>query len=761
MSMGQTPGAGIPSGGRRAWSRPVLRIAVVVAAAIWALVLFGEERRAEHDPKFCASSCHHEPTRGAQADFHAKGHEGVACQDCHETSLATGLRLVVDTYTKNARPVAHGAVTAKDCSGCHEKRPAEWRLVAATAGHREHRDAKKVDCLSCHVSNIHATEAPEKVCLKCHEDQRLHKATTVGAETCLSCHSYAASPKNVREPTTVACAKCHDSTKDLLASAGGVPVRPMKEVNEHALHAGVACQLCHNAHGIKLKAPEGQPVCAACHKFENFQVVNEQRTGPEEHRKCEGCHKPHLPVATALQRCVDCHQKNAKGLLGDGAVVQTTALKHKNCASCHTPHTWKAEPSGCMQCHEEETSLFQTRSPPQHKACVDCHEVHGPPPGGAVCLKCHADTKGKHVMLAPERHKDCTSCHNPHAPKPEDTRTSCARCHSTEVTQVARDGPEGHAKDSCFTCHKPHNNPLPPPNICGTCHADKAKLVATAGPPKHQVCTSCHQPHQFRVTDVAGTCTRCHGALFDTADKPFSHIPHQTDCKGCHTFHGEPGVPQAACLKCHEDVAAKFNPPNEKHAACRSCHQPHTPASTAPGQCATCHADKVAVAAMWPPASAHAKECTGCHQPHDARNKKACSECHAPEVASAMGSKHQCTQCHQPHAAPPGAGAAWWSRCSTCHAAKVQSVKERGPTHAECKNCHQPHRFAVPTCTSCHNDMGGRGLHAAAKHAANCTSCHDPHVKSMPSREQCLACHTDKRGHEPNAKDCFTCHLFR
>jgi hypothetical protein len=84
-----------------------------------------------------------------------------------------------------------------------------------------------------------------------------------------------------------------------------------------------------------------------------------------------------------------------------------------------------------------------------------------------------------------------------------------------------------------------------------------------------------------------------------------------------------------------------------------------------------------------------------------------------------------------------------------------------GPTHAECKNCHQPHRFAVPTCTSCHGDMGARGLHAVAKHGANCNACHDPHLKTMPTREQCLTCHTDKRAHEPNAKDCYTCHLFR
>jgi hypothetical protein len=378
-----------------------------------------------------------------------------------------------------------------------------------------------------------------------------------------------------------------------------------------------------------------------------------------------------------------------------------------------------------------------------------------------VCLKCHSNTKGQHVALAPERHKDCTSCHNPHAPRPEDTRTSCARCHSTEVTQVARDGPEGHAKDSCFTCHKPHNNPLPAPGVCTNCHGEKAKLVQSAGPPKHRVCTSCHEKHRFRISDVAGACSRCHGGLFDTADKPFAKVPHQADCKTCHTFHGQPGVAQASCLGCHESVAAKFKPPNEKHATCRSCHAPHTPASTAPGKCASCHADKASVAAMWPPQSAHAKECNGCHQPHDARDKKACAECHAAEATSAMGGKHECKQCHPPHGAPPGAGHAWWQRCSACHGAKVESAKQRGPKHQVCQSCHQPHRFAVPSCTSCHADMGGKGLHAAPKHAASCTSCHDPHVEAKPTRDQCLACHTDKRAHEPNAKECFTCHLFR
>ncbi len=773
---GAPPGdAGGVRPGRRDRRLVALKWGFLGVVVLLAVVFTREQRRIDHDPQFCASSCHHEPKGESAPGFHARGHAGVACQDCHPTDLGTGLRLLWASYARRGSPAPHGTVTAKDCANCHEKGPAEWRLVAETQGHRGHRDVKKVDCLSCHAPGIHAAGADagsdldtgaaaaafEKVCVKCHEDQRVHKPTTQGAETCLSCHSYGVSAKNVLPPTTVTCAKCHDSARDLAASVHGAETPPLKEVNEHALHSGVACQLCHNPHGIKMHVRPGEPSCAACHKFENFQVGGEDRSGPEEHRRCEGCHKPHLPRETALQRCVDCHPKNAKGLLGDGLATRTTALRHRNCASCHVPHTWKAERSGCMTCHKEETALFQTRSPPQHKACADCHEVHGAPPSGAVCLKCHSDTKGQHVALAPERHKDCTSCHNPHAPKPEDTRTVCAKCHSTEVTQIVRDGPEPHAKDGCFTCHKPHNNPLPAPNVCANCHTDKGKAVLAAEPAKHHVCISCHQRHVFRITDVVAACSKCHQGLFDVSDKPFSHIPHQADCRNCHTFHGSPKVAQARCLTCHEDVAAAFRPPNAKHAECGSCHRPHTPASTAPAQCRACHADKAAIASTWPPSSAHAKECNLCHQPHDVRDKKACSECHAGEATSAMGSKHECKQCHPPHAEPPGTGPAWWSRCASCHEKKVESVKERGPTHSECRNCHQPHRFGIPSCTSCHADMGAKGLHAVAKHASSCTSCHDPHVEALPTRDQCIACHTDKRGHEPNAKTCFACHLFR
>jgi hypothetical protein len=747
--------------------RGLIRGLALLAIVVWTLVVFGEIRRVERDPAFCAASCHHDPgarSPGVTAPWHAPGHSGVACQDCHTTPLATGLRLWWDSVAKPRDPAPHGAATPQACVSCHEKRPDEWRIVAETAGHRQHRDVKNVDCLSCHRETSHVAQPPETACLACHKDDRLHRPDVANAETCLSCHGFAASAKNLRPPTPVACDQCHAKSADLIAAGGAEGARPMRDVNAHALHGDVACQLCHNAHKVEPKPPAaGEPVCARCHQLETTQAGSAALVGPEAHRqKCEGCHKPHAPKAMAIQNCVDCHEREAKGVVSSqhGEQVKTTALQHRSCASCHAPHTWKAEPGACADCHKGEARKLSTRSPPQHKACADCHDVHGPPPTGAVCLKCHSDTKGEHVALAPERHKDCTSCHDPHAPKPEDTRASCAKCHQGEAAQLARDAIDGHQRATCVGCHQPHDDPMPQAGACAQCHRERAAVVQTAGPAKHRECAACHEPHQFRVTDVAATCSRCHGPLFDAAARGVADVPHRADCKTCHTFHGEPGVARGACLQCHAKVAAEFHPPNAKHADCGSCHEAHTPAAAAPDRCRACHADKAAVAARWPPASAHAQACNLCHQPHDARVEKACSECHAAEAASALGGKHRCEQCHEPHAPPPGQGAAWWQRCNTCHAAQVQSAQARGPTHSECKNCHQPHEFAVPSCTSCHADIASKGLHAVAQHG-NCTNCHDPHVKSVPTRDQCLACHTKQVDHEPAAKQCNTCHIFK
>ncbi len=767
------PPAGMPPGGEGGARRRIVLAVLVGALAIAAIVAgVRTERRVEHEAAFCATSCHHTAKAGTAlvhaGGWAASGHPGVECQSCHVIPLRSEITLYWKSLVGSDQIPAHGKATAQTCIGCHEKQPAEWRTVDETRGHHAHRGLKGVDCLSCHAAETHpadppalqAEKTPPGVCTSCHKSETLHKPTTLGAETCLSCHAFAVSQKNRQAPTPVTCETCHADPRALAASAGGAALRPMKDVNAHALHGGVACQLCHNAHGKKLEPPPGQPVCVSCHQVETAQVKDPSVKGPEGHRKCDGCHQPHAPRATALQTCVNCHEKKAKGLTAAGP-EKTTALKHESCASCHLPHTWHADRSGCLECHKKEATLVATRSPAQHSDCTSCHDIHGPPPTGAVCLNCHAKTKGDDVALAPERHKDCTSCHDPHAPRPEDTRASCTKCHTTEAAQVMTTGPEGHAKTGCLGCHQPHASPAAAPDVCAKCHAEKAALVATASPPKHRSCTSCHEKHEFRITDVAQTCAKCHAQTFQTAPGDTKPAPHQGACKGCHALHGSPGVPKSACLGCHQDVEKAFHPPNAQHATCGSCHAPHTPASKAPARCVDCHQPEGAAAAKWPASSAHAQACNGCHQPHDVRAKKACAECHAAETASAAGSKHECVQCHAPHKEPPGTGKAWWSRCAECHADKAQSVKERGPVHSDCKNCHVQHRFSIPTCTTCHADIKTKGLHAVDKHAASCTSCHDPHVETAPKPAQCLSCHTDRRMHEPNAQRCQACHLFK
>jgi hypothetical protein len=769
--------------------RSILTVLAVLMLAALAVAALRGHSYARHEQRFCSDACH-APKDGSPV-WHTSGHQDVPCQTCHATPARTSYALLWKKLTGGKDLPAHGKVTVGDCTSCHEKDPVAWRLTEATEGHRSHRGVKDVDCFSCHADNAHNKGVTtEQLCLKCHEPARLHRLAE-NAETCLSCHNFSAPQRRTGTTRAMACAGCHADESKVSATATRV-------VNEDTVHGGLDCKLCHDPHPHTARktaaaaplasgapAAGGAPatpaptaawpapaaVCSRCHRVE-LQKTVEGKPELKGHKDCAGCHTPHATRKHALDSCVKCHETRVKGLtqavaaLPFGSKRGVSALRHESCASCHLPHTWRAEPGGCVTCHNEQAVSIQTKSPAAHNDCAQCHDVHGPPPTVLVCIKCHGPTKQSHLTTAPGRHKDCLGCHDPHGATKTAARDTCAGCHTAALAQLAsHDAPRKHLANGCLGCHKPHDNPRPSADLCAQCHADKGKLVASAQQPKHKACASCHKEHRFAIKDIAGACASCHtGTVVATTPAGLSEGTHKGACKDCHTLHGNATVSKAACFACHKPIQAAFKPPagNEQHAQCRSCHTPHQPAAQATANCRKCHEKQVTVAATWPAKSAHAQACQGCHQPHDVKSKKACADCHAQEATSALGGKHQCAQCHAPHQATPGTGPAWWSKCGDCHAAQVTGAKTRGPKHSDCKNCHQPHRFSPPTCASCHADVPQKALHAVKGHAAaKCDACHDAHAKAEPNRGQCLACHTNKLKHEPEAQKCQACHPFR
>jgi hypothetical protein len=744
---------------RRPW-RKLLAIAVLVAVA-WGFVR--TRAYVTRDTRSCIGACH--APKDPAVGWHAKGHKDLTCTACHTTASGTGYRLLWTRLTSGKTPVKHGKVDAATCKACHEKL-VNWPEVSATEGHKGHRAVKDTDCLSCHSEFAHKLDRPtERTCLKCHDSLRLHgKASAPETETCMSCHGFAYTPRENRKSIATVCRACHADDKSMKGATTAKTPESMTVFGDKTVHGGLNCKLCHDPHGKK-KAPgsEGRDFCVRCHQLDLLSFPGD-KDGPEAHRKCDGCHVPHAARDQVLTLCSKCHEKITK----PAGAEKPTALAHKSCASCHRPHLWKPPLNGCVPCHEQQAHLVQMRSPPQHGTCTSCHQAHGPKPTGAVCIDCHSKTKKNHVALAPEKHRDCTTCHSPHTPAPSEAKTACAQCHKTQLSDVVR-GPVGHSKQGCFGCHSSHDSPKAKAEVCATCHGPVAKSVAAAPTAEHRACTSCHAPHRFSIENGKDTCLACHGAEpAGKGRKAASGVAavvidpagtHKGNCKDCHARHGSPAVPKTACFTCHAQVQAQFTAINPTHGACASCHLPHKPAGGAIARCAGCHEPQATAASKWPTKSAHAGPCSGCHQQHDAKVVKSCADCHDKQSKSATGSKHQCAQCHAPHKAPPGTGTAWWGKCESCHSAQTLAVKDRGFKHSDCKSCHAPHRFAAPTCSSCH-DMSKRGLHSGKQHS-KCGDCHETHAKSAFTRAQCLKCHEDKRDHQPAAKVCQGCHVFK
>ena len=234
----------------------------------------------------------------------------------------------------------------------------------------------------------------------------------------------------------------------------------MKNVNDHALHGGVACQLCHNAHGKKLVAAAGAAGVrdvSPVRELPDARGGSERARGAPQVRRVSQAARAARDGAAALRRLPRKEREGAdlrRAREDDGAEAQELRELPR------PPHVEggaervHAVPQGAGAAHSHakprETQLVHEL--PRHpRAAADRRRLPEVP------FRHEREARGARSRA----HKDCTSCHNPHAPRPEDTRTSCAKCHTNEVTQVMGLGPEGHAKTSCFGCHQPHENPLP------------------------------------------------------------------------------------------------------------------------------------------------------------------------------------------------------------------------------------------------------------------------------------------------------------
>jgi DmsE family decaheme c-type cytochrome len=205
-------------------------------------------------------------------------------------------------------------------------------------------------------------------------------------------------------------------------------------------------------------------------------------------------------------------------------------------------------------------------------------------------------------------------------------------------------------------------------------------------------------------------------------------------------------VGDAACLTCHEGLAAPFAKTihakvlNEKVArspeyanSCEACHGPglaHVQAGGGRGAGAL-------LAFRGEGTEAIAREngtCLGCHakaerlhwegSPHESRDV-ACTSCHV--VMKNVSDRHQLARKTEVEL------------CTSCHLI---------PRAQMFRNAHMPVREGFMSCSSCHNPHG---------------SVADTLLRQDTVNDNCYSCHAEKRGpflweHAPVNENCLNCH---
>jgi hypothetical protein len=253
-----------------------------------------------------------------------------------------------------------------------------------------------------------------------------------------------------QKPDNSQCLSCHGQAGDQVhqfPNGDTVSVLVEAQTYDQAVHAEVACQVCHTnitgfphpqnaAASAKTYTEQYKDTCKQCHRDQAEDVMGSAhavlaRDGNSNTPICADCHNPHTQVKI---------QKDANG---DPAPVENARIA-ETCAQCHSEivNEYKNSVHG--------KGVFLENNP-DVPACHDCHGIHKISTARTaefrlnspqLCANCHAreDIMGKYKIST------------------QVLNTYVSDFHGTTVTLFRHENPElATNKPVCYDCHGVHN----------------------------------------------------------------------------------------------------------------------------------------------------------------------------------------------------------------------------------------------------------------------------------------------------------------
>jgi hypothetical protein len=625
-----------------------------------------------------ASSAHAQISPGPLARQHQFLDGAMHCTDCHKIGggkpefRCIGCHSDIGSRVANKRGLHASyhipAGSSQGCVRCHsDHNGPNFPLIKWDPNKFDHKETgyllegkhAGLACNKCHLPE--KIPAAERANIKVKD---LSKSFLGIPQTCTACH------KDFHEGRLGSnCLQCHNfvNWKDTSGKFDHNKTRyPLT-----GLHQQVKCEKCHTPDASGAPRYKGLPFskCDDCHA--------DPHKGSFKDKSCQSCHNTSSwkRVSTSgLNNNFD-HSKTKYPLLGKHATVE--------CVLCHANGDFKKELAfaKCTDCHKDDHKGQFAKRQPDGIECSSCHNVEGWKPslfdvkahaktgyplidGHAKisCDKCHTP-KGKDTIFKIVNFKRCTDCHkdehnNQFAAKPYENQ--CDQCHNLKgyspstftlaqhkKTRFELTG--GHIAVPCTDCHKLAEKNAPKSKTpyhfdnlsCTSCHEDvhhdqfKERMAKIGKGGKPLGCEACHSTKSWKELD---------GFDHSTTTFPLAGAHRAVACIDCHKppnletklinvdFKKAP----EKCEECHEDVhGGQFTKFFENKVT----------------QCADCHN-----ATKWKPSlfdhdkrTTFALEgehrnvaCAGCHKLFKdvdgkqvlfyAPTKKACADCHGPEI---------------------------------------------------------------------------------------------------------------------------------